>query len=187
MANAKELIKAAEMQIKKILDKSGHNHPFPKDFNSENIPPIQFLNKYETDYLRSYGQDSLFFRALKEHKLLGNFCSFCKYTYATPKTSCMYCGQKTKWIELPTEATVHSFTVCYESSKAFLSKVPYSLAVFEFEFVDTLFFSMFKKVDFENPASDWIGTKAKAKFSKALRNPNHIPTIIDVWFEPIRN
>lgn len=184
MVDARELKKAAEEQIKKILAKSGLNDPFPLDLNSGGIAPIQFVDKYVIDYLHSYGQDSLFFRALKEKKLLGNSCGFCNYTYATPRSSCMYCGQKTKWIELPNNAKVHAFTVCYEASEAFLDKIPYALALFEFQSTDTLFLLQLKGLNLKHPTLDWIGMDVVAKFSTKLNLKNHTPTIVDVWFEP---
>ena len=88
-------------QARKIVSKSGIDYPFPENLDFSGIPPVQFQEPYQIDYLCSYGQDSPFFMGLKRRKLLGSRCKACDYRYATPRAYCMYCGAKTEWFELP--------------------------------------------------------------------------------------
>ena len=89
----------------------------------------------------------------------------------------MKCGTKMKWVELPKEAVIHSFTVCYFGSEAFLDQCPYVLVMIEWPGVDTLFLGRLFGVDPEKPDLSWIGQKVKLKF---LRKAKISPT--DVYF-----
>lgn len=184
MRTAKELKAAVERDISKILEKSGLNYPFPESLDFSRIPATQFKQRYLINYLHGYGQNSPFFAGLREHKLLGNRCENCKYVYGTPRVFCMYCGGAALWVELPLKAKVHSFTVCYESSEIFILNVPYSLVVVSFGGADTFFLSQLKNLDLKNPNVGWVDMVVEAHFSKALKNKKHVPTILDVWFEP---
>ena len=71
------------------------------------------LSPYKVNYIHSYAQDSEFFLALVNGKVMGSECKNCHYRYATPRSHCMNCGGETKWFELPKEGRVHSWTTCY--------------------------------------------------------------------------
>lgn len=170
-------------QAERIVGKSGINFPFPKNLDFSQMPPIQFIDRYEIDYLHSYGQDSPFFLGLKHRKLLGSICKNCEewerdYKYATPRASCMYCGKPTKWFELPQVGKIHAVTTCYGGSEAFLKETPFSLILVEFEGIDTLFLTRIK-----NAPQKLVGVKVEAHFSKNISRKK-IPLITDVWFEP---
>ena len=98
-----------------------------------------------------------------ERKLLGSHCPKCNYRYATPRSHCMYCGSKTDWFELPAVGRVHSWTVCYFAAQEFLKDVPFTLALVEFDGVDTLFLSRLIGVE---RADIKIGMKVKPKFRR---------------------
>jgi|SRR5579863_1723634 len=107
------------------------------------LDPIVMKWHYEIDYIHSYAQDSPFFAALAEGRLLGSACGPCGYRYATPRASCMQCGAKTAWVELPSEGKIHTFTTCYFGGEAFLKETPFTLILVEFKGFDTLFLSRF--------------------------------------------
>ncbi len=139
-----------------------------------NVDPIIFKDHYEMDYLHSYAQDTPFFSGLANGLLLGSECKSCGYKYATPRKYCMYCGNETEWLELPSVGRIHSWTTCYYGSQAFLKETPYNLILVEFEGVNTLFLSRLIGVGQENLD---IGLEVKPRF---LRNSKFKAT--DVYF-----
>ncbi|MDA8122465.1 MAG: Zn-ribbon domain-containing OB-fold protein [Deltaproteobacteria bacterium] len=152
--------------------------PFPKDLNAlKNMSPIVIKHPYYVEYVHSYGQDSPFFAGLANKKLLGTTCGRCKYTYATPRMHCTKCGKETKWVELPQEGRVHTFTTCYFGSEEFLKETPFHLVLVEFDGVDTLMLA--RLIGVEGPGDIEIGMKIRAKFR---RNSQLKPT--DVYFVP---
>ena len=134
------------------------------------------LSPYSINYIHSYAQDSDFFLGLAEGKLMGSECKECHYRYATPRSHCMECGGETKWIRLPLEGRVHSWTTCYFGGEEFLKETPFNLALVEFDGVDTLLLSRLKDVEEKDI---YIGMKVKAKFRK---KPRYL--ISDVHFVP---
>jgi uncharacterized OB-fold protein len=157
------------------------NVPIPTDLEAlTGMAPIVIKYPYHIDYVHSYGQDSPFFAGLANKKLLGTQCQSCGHTFATPRMSCMECGGVTKWVAIPHEGRVHTFTVCHFGSEAFLPECPFVLALIEFEGVDTLFLTRLMGVDPLKPSMDWVGTKVKAKFRRLSQLK---PT--DVWFVPV--
>lgn len=171
-------------QAERIVRKSGISFPFPDDLDFSSMPPIQFIDRYNIDYLHSLGQDSPFFLGLKHRKLLGSWCKACDYRYATPKGSCMCCGGRTEWFELPETGTVHAFTVCYFGSEKFLAQTPFVLVLVEFEGVDLPFLSRMKEVDVNSPSLEWIGMKVRVRFAKNVAMEGRAPSVADVWFVP---
>lgn len=134
------------------------------------------LSPYNIRYIHSYAEDSPFFLALAEGKLLGSECKSCHYRYATPRSHCMNCGHETRWFELPLEGKVHSWTTCYFGSEEFLKETPFNLAMVEFKGVDTLLLSRLTGVE---ESDIYIGMKVKAEFRK---KPRYL--ISDVHFVP---
>ncbi len=162
-----------------------HAVPFPTELNDETLAslkhmtPIQIEQPYSITYLHSYGQDSPFFAGLSNKVMLGNKDPETGYTYATPRGHDMYTGNETDWVPMPTEGTLHAFTVCHFGSEEFLPETPFVLALVEFEGANTLFLTRLTGVDLNNPSLDWIGMKVKARY---LRNSKFKPT--DVYFNP---
>ena len=154
------------------------NVPFPKDLNAlKSMSPIVIKHPYHVEYIHSYGQDSPFFAGLSNRKLLGTKCGRCEYTYATPRLHCARCGRETKWVELPQEGRVHTFTTCYFGSEEFLKETPFHLVLVEFDGVDTL--PLARLIGVEGPEDIKIGMKIRARFR---RNSQLKPT--DVYFVP---
>jgi len=161
------------------------NVPFPKELDErrlkdlENYGPIIIKQPYHINYIHSYGQDSPFFAGLANKKLLGTECEECHTKFATPRLSCTECGSKCKWIEMPQKGKIHTFTICYFGSEAFLKETPFALALIEFPGFDTCFLTRIVGVDPNEPDLDWVGMNVKAKF---VRNSKFSPT--DVYFVP---
>ena len=137
---------------------------------------LVILSPYKINYIHSYAQDSNFFLGLADGKLFGSECKSCHHKYATPRSHCMECGSETKWMKLPLEGKVHSWTTCYFGSEEFLKETPFNLAMVEFEGVNTLLLSRLKGVEEKDI---YIGMKVKARFRK---KPRYL--ISDVHFVP---
>jgi hypothetical protein len=156
------------------------NVPFPKDLKDlKGMAPIIIKQPYQIDYIHSYAQDSPFFAGLANGKLLGTRCAPCRYTYATPRLHCMYCGGECDWVELPKEGNVHTFTVCHYGSEEFLKETPFVLILVEWPGVDTLFLARLMGVDPLKPSLQWVGMKVRAQFKRLSKFK---PT--DVYFVP---
>ena len=164
-----------------------HGVPFPVETDAESLAflkrmaPIQIEQEYKITYLHSYGQDSPWFAAAANRRLLATHSTASGYTYATPRAHDMASGEETEWIDITDRtARIHAFTVCHFGSEEFLPETPFVLALIEFEGVNTLFLTRLMGVDPHAASLDWIGLKVKAKY---LRNSKLKPT--DVYFVPV--
>lgn len=163
-----------------------HGVPFPVETDPEalaflkRMAPLQIEQEYRITYLHSYGQDSPWFAAASNRRLLATQDAQTGYTYATPRGHDMYTGQPTDWIDISDrKAQVHAFTVCHFGSEEFLPETPFVLALIEFEGVNTLFLTRLLGVDPNEASLDWIGMPVRPRF---LRNSKLKPT--DVYFVP---
>lgn len=132
--------------------------------------------RYIIDYHHSYGELSPFFEGLTKKKLMGTRCKPCRKTYATPRTHCMECGKVCRWVQLPSEGVIHTWTTCYYGSEEFLKETPYHLILVQFPGVDTLFLSQLKKAK-EGAIEIGMAVKAQYKSKPKL-------TASDVYFIP---
>ncbi|HUH96208.1 MAG TPA: OB-fold domain-containing protein [Anaerolineales bacterium] len=163
-----------------------HGIPFPLSSDEQaleflkRMTPIQIEQEYTVKYLHSYGQDSPWFAALTNKRLLASRDPVSGYTTANPRGHDMYSGAETTWIDITNApAKVHAFTVCYFGSEEFLPETPFVLALIEFEGVNTLLLTRLLGVDPQMPSLDWIGMDVRPRF---LRNSKLKPT--DVYFVP---
>ncbi len=133
---------------------------------------------YSIRYIHSYAEDSPFFLALAEHRLVGSRCTGprCRFVFATPRSHCMVCGRPTEWTDLPNRGRIHSWTTCHFGSEAFLKETPYNLALVEFEGANSLLLARLK--DAAEPDL-YVGMPVEARFAEPPRY-----RITDVWFVP---
>lgn len=164
-----------------------HGLPFPVETDPQSLAflkqlaPLQIEQEYRITYLHSYGQDSPWFAALSNRRLLASRDRSSQYTYANPRGHDMFSGCETDWIDITDRpAEVHAFTVCYFGSEEFLPETPFVLALIEFEGVDTLLLSRLLGMNPAQPSLDWIGMQVHPRF---LRNSKLKPT--DVYFVPV--
>jgi uncharacterized protein len=163
-----------------------HNLPFPVETDPESLAmlkkmaPLTIEQEYKITYLHSYGQDSPWFAALSNQRLLACQEPDSGYTYANPRSHDMTSGHETQWIDITDRpARVHAFTVCYFGSEEFLPETPFVLALIEFDGINTLLLTRLMGVDPHGPSLDWIGMQVQPKF---MRNSKLKPT--DVYFIP---
>jgi hypothetical protein len=166
-----------------------HGIPFPARSDPESLrmlkktSPIRIEQEYKITYLHSYGQDSPWFAALTNRRLLACREAVSGYGYATPRGHDMYTGRETEWVDITDRpARVHAFTVCHFGSEEFLPETPFALALIEFEGIHTLLLSRLLGVDLGRASLDWIGMKVKPRFR---RNAKLKPT--DVYFVPVED
>ncbi|MBI1954991.1 MAG: Zn-ribbon domain-containing OB-fold protein [Acidobacteria bacterium] len=141
-----------------------------------NTDPLIIKDHYEIDYIHSYAEDSPFFIGLSQGKLLGSECCHCHHRFATPRAYCLQCGSPTKWIDLPLQGRIHTWTTCYFGSQAFLKETPFDLILVEFDGVDTL---LLARLVGAAQGQIQVGMPVRAQF---LRNSKFKPT--DVYFVP---
>lgn len=141
-----------------------------------NTDPLIIKYHYGIDYIHSYAEDSPFFIGLSQGKLRGSECRRCHERFATPRAYCMQCGSATKWMDLPLEGRVHTWTTCYFGSEEFLKETPFNLVLVEFEGVNTLLLARLVGATQEGIK---IGMPIRAQF---LRNSKFKAT--DVYFVP---
>jgi uncharacterized OB-fold protein len=163
-----------------------HGLPFPTETDAASLAalkkmtPIRVEQEYRIQYLHSYGQDSPWFAALTNQRLLACREAVSGYTYATPRAEDMYTGRETEWVDITDRpARVHAFTVCHFGSEEFLPETPFALALIEFEGVNTLLLTRLLGVALDQASLDWIGMKVTPRFR---RNAKLKPT--DVYFVP---
>ena len=181
------MAKIPSQQPEKLGGTIVHGLPFPVETDPKSLAalkhmaPIQIEQEYKITYLHSYGQDSPWFAAAANKRLLASRTPSTGYTYATPRGHDMVTGEETEWIDITDRpAHIHAFTVCHFGSEEFLPETPYVLALIEFEGVNTLFLTRLFGVDPDQASLDWIGMAVRPKF---LRNSKLKPT--DVYFIPM--
>ncbi|MCX9074980.1 MAG: zinc ribbon domain-containing protein [Candidatus Methanoperedens sp.] len=89
------------------------------------------------DYIESHAQDTPYFMALADGKLMGSKCSRCGRAYATPHAYCSECGTGTDWFDLPEGGKIHCHSVSKYGGGRFLKQAPFSLILVKFENVDS--------------------------------------------------
>lgn len=163
-----------------------HGVPFPVETDPDSLAflkrlaPIQIEQPYSITYLHSYGQDSPWFAAAANKKLLATEDPVSGYAYATPRGHDMYSGSETRWIDITERvARIHAFTVCFFGSEEFLPETPFVLALIQYDGVDTLFLTRLLGFDPDEASLDWIERRVEPRF---LRNSKLKPT--DVYFVP---
>ncbi|MBI5605100.1 MAG: Zn-ribbon domain-containing OB-fold protein [Deltaproteobacteria bacterium] len=139
--------------------------------------PLEIPDKMEVIYKYSYGQQSRFFRELRENKkIYGAKCPQCSKVYCPPRAHCSLCYQPTEWVPLTGTGVIKTFTVQYISTSAFIKKVPFVCAYVQLDGTD---FLLMANMEVEDVARIRVGTKVKAVFREERQG-----TITDFYFEP---
>ncbi|MCZ7362351.1 MAG: hypothetical protein O8C58_03285 [Candidatus Methanoperedens sp.] len=126
------------------------------------------------DYIESHAQDTPFFMALADGKLIGSKCPACGYRYATAHMHCGQCGNRTEWFDLPGEGKIHCHSVSKYGGGKFLKEAPFSLILVEFEGVDSYLMAEYRPKEILN---------LKRMKKEFRRNPHF--DIRDVYFVPV--
>ena len=106
----------------------------------------------EVFYKYSYGQQSRFFREIRENrKIYGARCPECSKVYCPPRAHCSLCYQPTEWVPLEGTGIIKAFTVQYYTTSSFIKKVPFICAYVQ---LDGSHFLMMTNMEVEDVAQD---------------------------------
>jgi uncharacterized protein len=115
-------------------------------------------------YKYSYGEQSPFFRALRDYgKLLGARCEACDFVYCPPRKNCSKCYGDTDWVELPGTGTVETFTKVYKGTSASKGKAPFICAYIKLDGSD---FVMMSNIEMEDASQASVGMKVKVQMKE---------------------
>ena len=121
--------------------------------------PLEVPDIISIRYKYSYGQQSRFFRELRDNaRIMGGKCKKCGTVYCPPRAACSECYEPTEWVEVSNQGTVITCTKVHFSTSQFLSSVPYNCAYIQLDGADTW---MFQNIDAEQVKP---GDRVKAEF-----------------------
>ncbi|MEW6523487.1 MAG: Zn-ribbon domain-containing OB-fold protein [Bacillota bacterium] len=132
------------------------------------LDPLVVDASQQLDYLHSYDQDSEFFLGLAAGRLMGSACPVCGYRHATPRAHCLSCGARTRWYQLPSRGTVHSWTVYHGPDG------PVQMVLVEFEDAEGLLLARY-----QGDTPD-IGMTVEVRFLRVSRF-----CVTDMYFVPV--
>ena len=140
--------------------------------------PLEIPDKMDVIYKYSYGQQSRFFRELRDNKkIYGAKCPGCGKVYCPPRAHCSLCYEPTEWVPLEGTGVITACTVQYYTTSAFIKKLPFICAYVKLDGTD---FIMMTNIEVEDVSKIKVGTRVKAFF----RDERH-GAITDVYFRPI--
>lgn len=140
--------------------------------------PLEIPDKMDVIYKYSYGQQSRFFRELRENKkIYGAKCNQCSKVYCPPRATCSFCYEPTEWVPLEGTGIITACTVQYFTTSAFIKKLPFICAYIK---LDGTNFIMMTNIEAKDVSQIDVGTRVKAHF----REERH-GAITDVYFKPI--
>lgn len=103
--------------------------------------PLEVPDVMAIRYKYSYGQQSRFFRELRDNRrIMGARCAKCGLVYCPARAHCSDCYVPTEWVPLGSEGTVIVCTTVHFSTSAFLKNVPYNCAYIKLDGADTWLF-----------------------------------------------
>jgi uncharacterized OB-fold protein len=139
----------------------------PTGHRIDNLGEAEYMvvdRPYDIMYHHSYGLVSKFFYGLKHKKLYGTKCPKCGDVFCPPRAHCWRneCRlEKTKWIGMPMEGMLHSYTVLGFSAEAFLPKLPFILGYVRIKGANTMMSMILEGAD---PTEIECDTKVKINF-----------------------
>ncbi len=139
---------------------------FQAEFSKEQdlYETLEIPDVMKITYKYSYGQQSPFFRALRDYgKLLGAKCGKCNFTYCPPRKNCSKCYGETDWVELPGTGRIEAFTTIYKGTSMISGKTPVVCAYIRLDGTD---FVTLSNVEMEDHTKAEVGLKVKAEFKK---------------------
>ena len=140
--------------------------------------PLEVPDKMEVFFKYSYGQQSRFFRELRENKkIYGAKCAQCGKVYCPPRSNCHLCYQPTEWVPLEGTGVIKACTVQYYTTSAFIRKLPFICAYVQLDGTDSLIMT---NMEVEDVSKIKVGTRVKAAF----RDERH-GAITDFYFRPV--
>jgi uncharacterized OB-fold protein len=130
---------------------------------------LETADKFELNYLFSYGGISRFFQEIVDNKnIVGTRCPKCGKVYCPPKANCSQCYVSTEWIPLTDEGTVIAAVYCYWVPSNWPSleyfDLPFINALVKLDGADTCLDSVVIVDDMTLNKKVKQGTRVKIKF-----------------------
>ena len=153
---------------------------YEKELSGENPmdAPLEIPDRMDVAYKYSYGKQSRFFRELRENKrIYGTRCPGCGKVYCPPRAHCPHCYEETTWVPLGGTGHIVAYTVQYQTTSAFIKKVPFVCAYVKLDGSD---FLMMANMEVDDITKIRVGTRVKAVF----RDIRH-GTITDFYFRVV--
>jgi len=153
---------------------------FDKELSGANPmdSPLEIPDKMEVLFKYSLGQQSRFFRELRENRrILGARCPGCGKVYCPPRSHCPLCYIPTEWVPLAGTGAVVACTVQHYTTSAFIRKVPFICAYIRLDGSD---FLLMANMEVEDVSKIHAGTRVEAVF----REERH-GAITDFYFRPV--
>lgn len=124
--------------------------------------PLEIPDRMDVYYKYSYGQQSRFFRELRENKTIyGTKCPKCGKVYCPPRSHCSLCYEPTEWTPLEGTGVIKACTVQYYTTSAFIKKLPFICAYVQLDGTD---FLLMTNMEVEDVAKVKVGSRVKAAF-----------------------
>ena len=140
--------------------------------------PLEIPDQIEVIYKYSYGQQSRFFRELRDNKkLYGTKCTQCGKVYCPPRADCPLCYKKTEWVPLKGTGVIESCTVQYYTTSPFIKKLPFICGYVKLDGTDFIMLALMEADDVEKVKP---GTRVETVF-----RDERTGTITDFYFRPI--
>ena len=140
--------------------------------------PLEIPDKIEVYYKYSYGQQSRFFREIRDNKkLYGAKCPQCGRVYCPPRAGCPHCYEDTTWIALEGTGKVMTYTVVYFGTSHFVRKVPFVCAYIMLDGTDSL---MMQNIYMNDVTKVRVGMRVVVRFQEERDG-----RITDIYFVPL--
>lgn len=101
--------------------------------------PLEIPDVMTVYYKYSYGQQSRFFREIRDNqRILGSKCTHCGRVYCPPRAACSLCYEPTEWVPLSGEGVIVTATVVHYATSLFRDKTPFVYAYIKLDGADTI-------------------------------------------------
>ena len=127
-------------------------------------------------YKYSYGQQSRFFKELKDNATLyGTRCRKCGIVYFPPRAQCSECYSDTEWVPVSNEGIVVSGTTVWYTTSEFFDKTPYAVGYVRPRNAST---AMLQRIDLKGRESVEPEETVIAVFKR-----ERFGSVSDFWYE----
>jgi uncharacterized OB-fold protein len=146
-----------------------------KDIDS----PLEVPDMIKIYYKYSYGEQSRFFRELRDNRrIMGAQCPECKMVYCPPRSNCSRCYCRTNWVPLSGRATIVTCTaIHFTPPTGFKRKLPYVIAYVKLEGSEFLLLAI---IDMDDVSLARPGMKVQVEFVEEREG-----RITDFIFRPV--
>lgn len=123
-----------------------------------------------------------FFKEIKENaRLMGTYCPKCDITYLPPKIYCENClSPLDKWVVIPNEGNVHTYTILYEDLEGNPLKEPIIAVFVTFKGVEG---GLFHRLEGAEPEEVYIGMPVVPLFKDKKDRKGDLSDIL--YFKPV--